>query len=238
VIQDFAILTFPEIIQEQNQWCWAGVSAAIFDYFDNSVEQCEIAEYTRTVATWHDFGSVDCCVNPNTGCNYWNYNWGTNGSIEDILESMQARVNIQNYGVGRSLTISEIESDLFMDNPFVIRWGWDAGGGHFLVGYGIDGNYLHYMDPWFGEGHKMGTYDWVSSGGGHTWTHTNRLTSVFMYGDIDGSKHLDLVDVILSLQLSTGAENIPVNLGANINNDGKIGMPEALYLLGRISGIR
>jgi len=171
--------TFPEVIQEQNEWCWTGVTAAIFDYFKNSVTQCEIAEYTRTVATWHDFGSEDCCINPNLGCNYWNYNYGSYGSIEDILESMQNKISIQNYGLSRKLTMIEVETDLSNNKPFVIRWVWDGGGGHFLVGYGIDENYLHYMNPWFGEGNKIGTYDWVSLGGGHTWTHTNRITDVF-----------------------------------------------------------
>lgn len=174
-----AILTFPEVIQEQTQWCWAGATGAIFDYFDKSVKQCEIAEYTRTVATWHDFGSENCCSNPTGECNYWNYNWYYDGSIKDILESMQNDINIQNYGISRKLTIGEVATDLSENKPFVIRWGWDSGGGHFLVGYGIDGIYLHYMNPWYGEGNKIGTYDWVSLGGGHTWTHTNRIKSVW-----------------------------------------------------------
>lgn len=174
------ILTFPEVIQEQDQWCWAGVTGSIFDYFGKAVKQCEIAEYTRTVATWYDFGSENCCTNPNAGCNYWNYNWDYDGSIEDILESMQSDIDIQNFGVSRRLTTSEITTDLSGNKPFVIRWGWDSGGGHFLVGYGIDGSYLHYMNPWYGEGNKIGTYDWVSLGGGHTWTHTNRISSVWI----------------------------------------------------------
>jgi hypothetical protein len=177
-IEITAILTFPEVIQEQSQWCWAGVSAALFDYFKAGVPQCEIADYARTVATWHDFGSVDCCVDPDMGCNYWNYNWGYDGSIEDILESMQKKIAIQNYGLSRKLTLTEVETDLSGNKPFVIRWGWDSGGGHFLVGYGIDEDLMNYMDPWFGEGHMIGTYDWVSLGGGHTWTHTNRITEV------------------------------------------------------------
>ncbi len=177
-IQATTLLAFPEVIQEQSEWCWAGVTAAIFDYFGKGVQQCEIAEYTRTVAPWHNFGSVNCCVNPNYGCNYWNYNWSYAGSVEDILESMQSEINVQNYGLSRKMTMGEIEADLAVNRPFVIRWGWDNGGGHFLVGSGINGGYLHYMNPWQGEGNKIATYDWVSVGGGHTWTHTNRVTSV------------------------------------------------------------
>lgn len=236
------ILNFPEVIQEHNEWCWAGVSAALFDYFGNSVEQCEIAEYTRTVALWHDFGPTECCISPDAGCNYWNYNWGYAGSIEDILENMQETIEISNYGVSRAMTVNEIEDDLGQDLPFVIRWGWDSGGGHFLVGFGLDENpaditnpYLHYMNPWFGEGNHIALYLWVDSGGGHTWTHTNRLSSVFMYGDIDGSKHLELSDVIVVLQLMTGTPTISPLMSADANGDFKIGMAETLYLLRRLA---
>lgn len=236
------ISAFPVVIQEQNEWCWAAVSAVLFDYFDNRVEQCEIAEYTRTVATWHNFGSENCCINPSSACNYWNYNWGYAGGIEDILESMQNRINIQNYGVGNKLTVSQIESDLSQDRPFIIRWGWDSGGGHFIVGFNKDDNindntdpFLHYMNPWFGEGSKIALYSWVSRGSNHTWTHTNRLTDVYMYGDIDGNNHLDMIDLILSLRLIAGSDNIAVETFADVNNDGHLGLAETIYLLGRMA---
>jgi MYXO-CTERM domain-containing protein len=167
------ILAVPEVTQEQTQWCWAGVSRATLLYYGTDVAQCVIAEYTRTVCVWHDFGSEDCCVNPNLGCNYWNYNWGTAGSIEDILENW----GIMNYGTGRALTQTEVGSETDNDRPFIIRWGWSGGGGHFLVGHGIEGNDMNYMDPWFGEGLKVATYSWVVSGGSHTWTHTNLITT-------------------------------------------------------------
>ncbi len=63
-------LRVPETIQEQDQWCWAGVSSCVLEYYGLNISQCTIAEYTRQVATWHNFGTVNCCVNPNLGCNY------------------------------------------------------------------------------------------------------------------------------------------------------------------------
>src|SRR5512136_209086 len=95
------VLDVPLVYQEQNQWCWAGVSSSILRYYGHPQEQCTIAEYTRTVATFHDFGSVNCCTDANQGCNYWNYLSGSPGSIEDIL----AHWGVANHGVYYALTI-------------------------------------------------------------------------------------------------------------------------------------
>jgi hypothetical protein len=168
------VFNAPLIIQEQNEWCWAGVSSAILQYYGHPQNQCTIAEYTRTVATWHNFGTVNCCNNPNLGCNYWNYNWGYAGSIQDIL--MHWGVN--NYGIGAALGIAQIQTEIAAGRPFIIRWAWSSGGGHFLVGHGILDSTLYYMNPWPGEGLKIGDHSWVvSDGSTHTWTHTTKITT-------------------------------------------------------------
>ncbi len=169
------VLNVPEVIQEQDQWCWAGVSKATLNYYGVNQAQCDIAEYARQVITWYNFGSTNCCVDPTLGCNYWNYNYGYDGSIQDILVHFGA---IQNYGSGSPLTQPEITTEISDGRPFIIRWGWYGGGGHFLVGHGINGNDIFYMNPWFGEGLHIATYSWlVDDGSSHTWTHTNVLTT-------------------------------------------------------------
>ncbi len=167
------VLDVPETIQERDQWCWAAVSTAIIRGKGTFVSQCTVAEYTRIHATWHNFGSVDCCVDPLQGCNYWNYNWGFAGSIQDILQNW----GISNYGYGASLALSMVQSNINENKPFIIRWGWTGGGGHFLVGYGVADSTLYYMNPWPGEGRKIADYTWVVTGSNHTWTHTNILTT-------------------------------------------------------------
>lgn len=167
------ILAVPAVTQEQDQWCWAGVSNAILSYYGNPVSQCEIAEYTRTHADWRDFGPAHCCSDPAQGCNYWNYNWGENGSIEDILKNW----GVESYGYSSALTLPEVEREIKAHRPFIIRWGWTGGGGHFLVGHGLENGMLHYMDPWYSEGLKVAVYDWVVAGSTHTWTDTNVMTS-------------------------------------------------------------
>lgn len=208
------VLNVSAVIQEQNQWCWSGVSACILDYYNYPIEQCTVAEYTRNVATWHNFGSTDCCVNPNMGCNYWNYNWGYPGSIQDILIYF---ANIYNDGIASTLSEAEITSDIQNNRVFVIRWGWTSGGGHFLVGHGLIGTNLYYMNPWFGEGLKIGEYSWVCSGDNHTWTHTNRLsvtpTSV---GDIESTENIRLYPNPVSNELMIETEGSGRNLKFNI----------------------
>jgi hypothetical protein len=169
------ILNVPQVIQEQNQWCWAGVSKCVLDYYGyNSYQQCDIADYARTVITWNNFGSVNCCVDPNQGCNYWNYNYGSPGSIQDILIHFGS---IQNYGISSSLTTTEITTESTGNRPYIIRWGWYSGGGHFIVGHGISGSNVNYMNPWPGEGLHVSTYSWLVNDGTHDWTHTNVLTT-------------------------------------------------------------
>lgn len=163
------VLDLSLVMQEQDQWCWAAASTSILLYYNVEIEQCEVAEYTRTKSDWHDFGDVNCCVDPSKGCNYWNYNWGKPGSIEDILNNWSVEVN----NLARHLAEQEVIDEISTEKPFIIRWGWATGGGHFVTGYGIDNSLVNYMDPW--EGHKTALYSWVVSGGYHEWTHTQTI---------------------------------------------------------------
>ncbi|MDP4117287.1 MAG: T9SS type A sorting domain-containing protein [Bacteroidota bacterium] len=168
-------LSVPLVFQSQDQWCWAGVSSSILGYYGVNKSDCQIAEYARTVITWHNFGTTNCCVNPSLGCNYWNYNWGTAGSIQDILQVD----GIQNNGVASYLSKTECQTEVSASRPFVIRWGWTGGGGHFIVGHGINvsASVLYVMNPWPGEGFHVLDYNWTVSSSDHNWTHTNVITT-------------------------------------------------------------
>ncbi len=168
------VLNFSASIQEQDQWCWVGASKSILDYYGDTTLQCDIAEYTRSVAAWHSFGNTDCCNDATQGCNYWNYGYGYSGSIQDILIYFGG---ISNYGSSTYRTEQQIANDLSQGKPFVIRWGWYSGGGHFVVGYGKVNNTIYYMNPWFGEGLKFADYSWVKDDGIHQWTHTNIIAT-------------------------------------------------------------
>ncbi|MCU0287090.1 MAG: fibronectin type III domain-containing protein [Acidobacteria bacterium] len=174
-VQWAQLLDVPEVTQEQDQWCWAGSSQCVLIYYGNDLLQCEIAEYTRLHSTFHNFGSVNCCVDPTQGCNYWNYNYDPDeGSIKMILIDMPVTLgnpSIDNYGVARMLTAAEVATEIGAGRPFIMRV---CCAGHFIVGRGYQNGNLYYMDPWFGEGFGYGPYG--SNVNGRTWTHTNIIT--------------------------------------------------------------
>lgn len=166
------VLNVPLTTQLQDQWCWAASSTAVCNYLGVSITQCEVAEYTRSVAKWHDFGTVNCCQKPSGACNYWNYNWGYPGSIQEILTHW----GLDNYTVGKSLDLPLIKTEIAGGRPFIIRWSTSNGGGHFVVGHGVKDSTVYYMDPWFGEGLKITSYSNILNNSSHTWTHTNTLS--------------------------------------------------------------
>jgi len=167
------VLNVNEFIQEKNQWCWAAVTACVLDYYCVPTPQCVIADYTRNVATWHDFGDHDCCGDSAQQCNYWNYNWYYEGSMQDILVHFG---DINNSGT-MELSMDEIRIEIENNRLFIARWEWNNGNGHFLVGHGLVNNNMYYMDPKYGEGLKIANYDWFRKSSAHIWTHTNIIYS-------------------------------------------------------------
>jgi hypothetical protein len=151
------------------------------------------------------------------GCNYWNYNYGYIGSIEDILEHFGS---IANTGYGSPLTESEVTAELSINRPFVIRWGWYSGGGHFIVGHGLSGGSMYYMDPWMGEGLKISTYSWVLDNSVHYWSHTNRM-------DVSGVEESDENSLSPMTYPNPSDGEITLDLGIQNTNDLKIQITDA-----------
>jgi len=54
---------------------------------------------------------------------------------------------------------------------------------------------------------------------------------VVVYGDINNDLDADLTDVMLVFPLMIGNKTDNVNLAADVNDDDKIGIPEAIYVL-------
>jgi hypothetical protein len=56
-------------------------------------------------------------------------------------------------------------------------------------------------------------------------------------GDVDADSHITLADALYALRVQSG-ENVSVSLPADVNNDRKIGLPEAEYVLQKLADLR
>ncbi len=153
------VLSVEQVYQNQTQWCWAGTSKAVLDYYGFNYTQEQIALYGTN------------------GTNDWNWLYGessgpTRRGINLILMHFGS---LATTSYTRALTLSESTAKINEVKPFFIRWGWSSGGGHFVVGHGFSGSTLYLMDPWYGP--TINTYSWVVSGSSHTWTHSLTLVN-------------------------------------------------------------
>ena len=62
--------------------------------------------------------------------------------------------------------------------------------------------------------------------------------SILMKGDVNGNGKIDLADLVLSFQLLAGMSPLDVHRGADVDADGRIGLAEAVFILGKAAGLR
>jgi hypothetical protein len=168
--------------QEQDEWCWAGVSQSLLAYHGLTVSQTAIAEYGTG------------------GVNTWNWLYGassapTRRGIDHILSNFGGLATQNQASV---LSAAAAQAEVSAYRPFVLRWGWDSGGGHFVIAKGMSNGLMHLMDPWYGP--TVSNYQWVVQGGGHTWTHTLTMqsapvkpTTLEYTGDFNGDGKTDVL---------------------------------------------
>jgi hypothetical protein len=149
------------------------------------------------IANWA-WSRSDCCGSPDFywthDCNTGNPPYGSNGSIQQILSHFGG---INSVGQNSALSQATIAAEIDAGRPFLIAWYWYTGGGHALVGRGIEGNYLHYMDPLPGEGYKIGLYSAVVKDDNHNWGASLSLAASSSYrvlagGDYAGDGRSDI----------------------------------------------
>lgn len=152
------ILQLKQHYQERTQWCWAAVSESLLEAYGTPYGQSEIAEYGTD------------------GENNWNWLSGTTSNptrrgMDLILEHFGA---LETHFVTDHLSSEDVAAAFAEKKPFVIRWEWSSGSGHFVVAHGIENDSIYLMDPW--NGPTINTYKWVDKGGDHVWTHTLLMT--------------------------------------------------------------
>lgn len=169
----YKYLNVDEVIQEHSNWCWAASSVDVLRFYGMNPNQCDVVNWA--------YGINYACGNNSFYWNSWantaNGMYGSSGSIQDILNSW----GVSNQAYATYLSWNSIVSDVNANRPFVIRFGWYGGGGHFMVGYGYYDQggtpMVGYMNPWPGEGYSWSNYNWmVYAAYDHSWTHSLRMT--------------------------------------------------------------
>ena len=157
----------PQKYQECDQWCWAGCSQAVLEYYGPVVTQTNIAIYGAG------------------GFNTWNYLAGTGTEegvyrrgIREILENFGGFWSIATIGTVSQVVVS---NEMSLLRPIVINWLWNSGGGHYLVCRGLTEDAMYLMDPW--DGPMVGSYAWVCNDGDHAWAYTLCMTNRPIYPD-------------------------------------------------------
>ena len=172
----------------------------------------------------HDLTQTEIAAYGTDGANEWNWLWGessnpTRRGIDMILNYF---ANLATTTWSQSLTAPSSETLMLNRQMFFIRWGWDSGGGHFVIPKAISGTSWTLMDPWYGP--TVNTYSWVLSGSSHTWTHSLSVNSAapFPRGDIDASGMVNLSDVIRALQIASGClpAGVPITKDADVDGNG------------------
>jgi hypothetical protein len=179
-----AVTTYAEAVvlpvnatrQEQTQWCWASSTQAIVRWLGGNVNQCTLADELRVESGW---GYDQCCSYGFRTLQYPGYvcNQPNNLFYPGYLpvEQMLLDRDIDTTPINGTITQNAVQTEVNAGRPFIFRWGWDTGGGHFLVCHGQQGTYTHYFDPGpLANNFQVNTYNWVVDGATHTWTHTLR----------------------------------------------------------------
>ena len=241
-----AVPNVPQIIaagaaEDYTNWCWAASSQAVLSYTQNAPGMCNIADWARQQNGW---GNDNCCTNGTSAiCNQPNAMWGSAGSLENILENWGAEVDRKS----RSLTLAESQEAIDDDSPIGIRWGWTAGGGHFVVVRGYTNTMLDIMDPWNGPTNM--SHANASSDATRQWTHTlvtkpNKVTFVVddtgsMWNEIDSVKSdilnqintFDTAGTFIKYTLITYKDTVNL-LGSTIDHNQISTWVNALYASG------
>jgi hypothetical protein len=177
------ILHYPRVRQQLDQWCWVGCSQWILGFHGIELSQEQIARY----------GWVD-----GQERNSWNwiYTASESGALNNDANAYGRGLNIilPHFGVPVTykpktsscnyiLDETEFEKDIDAGHPFVVRWAWTDGGGHFTVAMGYANGMCYLMNPWENDGIQVFDYAWVRSGktstsSQHTWDYTLQTNRV------------------------------------------------------------
>lgn len=144
--------------QEQSNWCWAGTTQSLINYYKVKTEkkQCKLVDI--------GLSRKDCCDKPSSkNCNKPN-------------NSRKRRKILKKYGVDSKrkkdpISTNNLIKEVKARHPGIVTWKWtDRKVGHVVVFYGYEGSNIYLMDP--NSGKRVMTYNKAVSSGKREWTYT------------------------------------------------------------------
>lgn len=189
----------PVYVQEQTNWCWAACSAMLYwAYAPGTQSQCNLVAVSRNKENAAFFGgcnnlsssTASPCTSPST-FNSPQSIYGCDGSIESILDNY----GVPSTGYGYAFSASQVATATASRKHMVARWGWNSGGGHFVVINRYSGGNVYFNNPLSSSAYVWSYANFSTSYGSATWTHTLRMDNSAAYGSVytaSENKELDL----------------------------------------------
>jgi hypothetical protein len=161
-IAQAGVLNVRQIYQLQSAWCWAATCQSVLEFYGLVQAQTNVAHYGTG------------------GINTWTY-LGGSGTGPDGIYRRGCDMILNNFGslattgVMSYITAPQLLNEITAARPVIVNWVWDTSGGHILIAHGMVSNNVFLMDPLYGP--TISDYNWVRSGGGHTWQWTLKLVT-------------------------------------------------------------
>lgn len=175
----------PAYQQTQSNWCWATVGQMIYwAYKPGTIQQCNFVAVSRDKenSDWFDCDNLssstaDPCTSPGT-FNSPQSLYTCGGSIENVLDYY----GVSSTGYGHAFSTSELTTATSNKRHCIARWGWNSGGGHFVLIYRYSGGNVSFNNPATGSSYTWTYSSFSTSNGSATWTHTLRMDGSAVYG--------------------------------------------------------
>jgi len=227
----------PSYNQEQSNWCWAASAKMVYwNYKPGSINQCDAVNVSKS----NEFNTgcnnlansyTSACTSPSTFNNPQAL-YGCSGSLQSILSSY----GISSTSYGSSLSASTVAANTSTKKIMIARWGWNNGGGHFVVINRYKNGNVYFNNPLSGS--VIWSYNTFKTANGQgNWTHTLKMNSSAPYGStyyktanssLTDSK--DGIDTELSISLypNPATEEVNILLNGEQNDDNQILITDAV----------
>lgn len=154
------VLKVPRTEQQHSQWCWAGCSQMVLNYYYKYPSQCGIANWARNI-------NYAC----NTAPFEWN-NYANQPEYASTVANILTAWGVPAANYQGSLYWSNFKGLIDANKPMVALWSWTGGGGHFVVFSGYSDGYVHVSDPWPSNGTYYRSFNSSVSSSDRKWTST------------------------------------------------------------------